>query len=325
MQLSSSPATIATNLVLSLLLLFLILLACTVFNQTLEENHSALAAVAAGLLLPLRRRRPGSHETTHEDKSASPLQIGLILLIVAAIYSGLDPDFGLNQTTLALVISLTIGVGALTVLYEGSQILFSSRALGVPGRLELRPLGIVIAVVSVLITRVTSLHPGIVLGVIAGAVVPIQDSRQQGRVTFVAMVGTLVLSLLAFLAVGPLRSYSESTSGWFAVVPETVAVTLFVGGIEGLVFNLLPLDFMEGRALWQWSRITWLVFATVVSFIFFHVVVNRTNAYTSVAEETGVQALFAICVVCVLLASAFWLVCRIWLSERSVADEYAES
>ncbi len=327
LELSTSPQTIATNLALSLVLLFLILLACTVFNQTLEENHAELAAVFAGVAGPfawffgwLR----GGDGDNPDGQSVSLLRLVLILLVVAGIYSGLDPDFGLNVTTLALVISLTVGVGLLTILYEGSQLLLASRAFGTRGRLEPLPLGIVVAAVSVIVTRVTNLHPGLVLGVIAGAIVPSHDPRQQGRIVFGAMVGTLALSLLALLLVEPLRSYANNSSQWFAVIPETVAVTFFVGGTEGLLLNLLPLKFMEGHALWQWSRVAWLFFAATVSFVFFHVVVNRTDAYTSVADQTSIQALFAICIVCVVLASAFWLACRFWLP-GSAGEKLAES
>jgi hypothetical protein len=192
------------------------------------------------------------------------------------------------------------------------------------GALELAPLGIVVAAVSVLVTRITDLHPGIVLGVVAGAVLQTSDRRQEGRIVFVAMLGTLALSLVSLLLIEPLRELSDSSSSWFAVIPETVAVTLFIGGIEGLLFGLLPLEFMEGRTLWRWSRLVWIVFAAAVLFLFVHVVVNRTDAYTSVAEETGVQALFIVCAACVVLASAFWLACRYWLPQRRVSEGLAD-
>jgi hypothetical protein len=326
LQLSGSPGTIATNLVLSLALLFSILMACTVFNQTLDENHFALAKRFAGVAAPfalwfgwLRRE----HDEGAGGGAGTWLRLGLILLTVGAIYSGLEPDFGLNQKTLALLVSLTLGVGLLTIIYEGSQILLSSRAFGARGRMELKPLGIVIAAIAVLVTRLTDLHPGIVLGVIAGAAVPLQDARREGQVVLGAMLGTLALSLVSLLLVGPFRSFADGSSEWYAVIPETVAVTLFIGGIEGLLLNLVPLQFMEGRILWRWSRLAWLLLASTVSFIFFHVVVNRTDAYTSVAEETGVQALVIICVVCVVLAGSFWLACRSLLEQEEVAEELA--
>ncbi len=327
MQLSLSPATIGTNLLLSLILLFLILLACTVFNQTLEGNHHELATRFAWLIAPfsLVFGRLGASTDEDDGRGASLLQGAALLLIVAAIYSGLDPEFGFNVSTLALIVSMTVGVGLLTLVYEGSQVLLSTRQRDMTGRFELAPLGIVIAMISVIITRVTDLHPGIVLGVIAGAVVQSGDERQEGRVVFGAMLGTLGLSLLALLLLEPFRSLSNSSSAWLAVVPETVAVTLFIGGIEGLLLNLLPLEFMEGKLLWRWSRGVWFLTAATVLFLFFHVVVNRTDAYTSVAEETGVQTLFVMCVGALLLAATFWFACRIGLRQPSrVSEDFIE-
>ncbi len=319
-KLSASPGVIATNVALSLLALMLILLASSVFNSTLEENGSALAALLARLVAPFGLSLAflrGNDDDGDGIRPISVWRLGLILLAVAAIYSGLDPEFGWNTSTAALVVSLTVGVGLLTIVYEGAQVLLGARVGAVRSSLQLQPLGIVIAAISVILTRVTDVHPGIVLGVIAGAAVGSHDTKFQGRIVTAAMLGTLALSLGALLLVGPLQSLStDHNEVWWAVIPETVAVTLFVGGIEGLLFSLLPLKFMEGRRVWDWSRAVWLLIALSVSFLFFHVVLNRTDAYTSVVEETGVQALFIICVGALTLASVFWLACRYWLPEE---------
>jgi hypothetical protein len=314
---------IATNIALSLLALMLILLASSVFNSTLEENGSALAAVLARLIAPFGLSLAFLRGNDEGDgvRPISIWRLGLILLAVAAIYSGLDPEFGWNAATAALIVSLTVGVGLLTIVYEGAQVLLGARVGAVRSSLQLQPLGIVIAAVSVILTRLTDVHPGIVLGVIAGAAVGSHDTKFQGRIVTAAMLGTLALSLGALLLVGPLQSLStDHNEVWWAVIPETVAVTLFVGGIEGLLFSLLPLKFMEGRRVWDWSRAVWLLLALSVSFLFFHVVLNRTDAYTSVVEETGVQALFIICVGALALASAFWLACRYWLPSEPAAE-----
>lgn len=322
-QLSASPGVIATNIALSLLALMLILLACTVFNSTLEENGSVLAAILGGLVAPFGLSLGWLRGNDDDGDGVRPVslwRLSLILLAVAAIYAGLDPEFGWNAATAALIISLTVGVGLLTIIYEGAQVLFGARA-GARSSLQLQPLGIVVAALSVVITRVTNVHPGIVLGVIAGAAVGSHDAKLQGRLVTAAMLGILAVSMGSLLLVGPFQSLSaDHPDMWWAVIPETVAVTLFVGGIEGLLFSLLPLKFMEGRRVWDWSRPVWLVLALGVSFLFFHVVLNRTDAYTSVVEETGVQALLVICVGAVTLASAFWLACRYWLPDEAEAE-----
>lgn len=315
-QLSASPGVLLTNAALSLVALMLILLACTVFNSTLEENGSELAAVLGRVVAPFGLSLGWLRGADDDGDGVRPLslwRLALILLAVASIYAGLDPDFGWNAATAALIVSLTVGVGLLTIVYEGAQVLFGARA-GARSSLQLQPLGIVIAALSVVITRVTDVHPGIVLGVIAGAAVGSHDARLQGRIVTAAMLGILAVSMGSLLLVGPFQSLStDHPEVWWAVIPETVAVTLFVGGIEGLLFSLLPLKFMEGRRVWDWSRPVWFVLALGVSFLFFHVVLNRTDAYTSVVEETGVQTLLLICVASVAVSSVFWLACRLWL------------
>ena len=104
-----------------------------------------------------------------------------------------------------------------------------------------------------LISRLTDIHPGVILGVIAGAAIAGDDPRQHGPIIFVPMLGLLVLSLAALIALEPLRSLAGDSPEWYGVIPETVAVTVFVAGIEGLLFNLLPLTFMEGRKVWECS------------------------------------------------------------------------
>ncbi|HRC63132.1 MAG: hypothetical protein K1X87_07255 [Dehalococcoidia bacterium] len=315
-QLSGDPITIATNLAMSLGLLFLILLSATIFNQTLEENHGALARMFSRFAGPFSVLWGRSSVASAGGRILSLVRVGIILLIVAGIYSGLDPDFGFNTSTAALIISMTVGVGLLTILYEGVQVLVAPRAVGTVGHLEPLPVGILIAGLSVVITRITDLHPGIVLGVVAGAIVPTADPRDQGRLVFVATIGVLLLSLVALALVDPLRDYAnDHSTTWWAAIPETVAVTLFIGGLEGLFLNMLPLEFMEGHALWKWSKLAWAVSTGVIAFLFLHVVINRTDSYDQVAEETGIRALFLVCAVSLLMAGAFWLVCRIWLHE----------
>jgi hypothetical protein len=125
------------------------------------------------------------------------------------------------------------------------------------------------------------------------------------------------MSIVSLLLVDSFREFgSTHATDWWAAIPETVAVTLFIGGIEGLLLNMLPVEFMEGHALWKWSKLAWAAIASTVTFLFFHVVINRTDSYNQVAEETGVQALFLVCVGSLLMAGAFWLACRIWLHEK---------
>lgn len=327
-DLSLSAGVITTNLLLALLALLLILLACSVFNGTLKERGNDLMMVFAGVLAPLGAVGRGWNALSarmDDPGAAFPLRrLVIIVALISVIYSAIDPGFGFNLSTLALLISLAVGLGLLTLLYEGAQVVMSSRRFGLEGTLQLHPLGAVVAILSVLASRVVDLHPGIVLGFVAGASVAARDPRESGQITFVPMLLLLGLSMVALGLIDPFRALSEQSSQWFAVIPETVAVTVFVGGIEGLLFNLVPLTFMEGKNVWDWSKVAWASLALVVGFLFFHVLLNRTNGYAGALENANVQLLFALCFVFLAVAGAFWLICRLLPEEDGATEEFAE-
>jgi hypothetical protein len=60
-----------------------------------------------------------------------------------------------------------------------------------------------------------------------------------------------------------------------------------------------------------------------VSFLFLHVLLNRTNGYADALENANVQALFVMCFVFLAVAGAFWLICR-QLPEGAGGEEYSE-
>ncbi len=326
-DLSTSGKVVLTNLLLGLIALLLILLACAVFNGTLKERGNELMAAFAGVLTPLGVIGQGWNTLSSrldDPAAAFPLmRLTLIVVLISVIYTGIDPSFGWNLSTLAMLISLAIGLGVLTVVYEGAQVVLSSRRFGLEGTLQLHPLGVVVAILSVLASRFTDLHPGVVLGFVAGASVAARDPREAGQLTFIPMLILLALSLVALALIDPFRALSDESSQWLAVVPETAAVTIFVGGIEGLLFNLVPLTFMEGKKIWDWNKLAWLGLAVTVSFFFFHVLLNRTDGYADALANADVQALFAACFVFLAIAGAFWYACRTFLPESDTSEELA--
>ena len=197
-DLSLAASVITTNLVLALLALLLILLACSVINSTLKERGMEVTAALAGYMGPFAAIGRGWTAIANRlDEPDAPFPLGrmaFIVVLISVIYSALDPTFGMNLATLAMLISLAIGVGLLSIFYEGTQVILSLRRFGLEGRLELHPLGIVVALVSVIATRLVHMHPGIVLGFVAGAAVSAEDPREEGQITFVPMVGSLALA-----------------------------------------------------------------------------------------------------------------------------------
>jgi hypothetical protein len=232
----------------------------------------------------------------------------IIVLITAAIYALLEPDFGWNNETLVLMVALIAGISMATFLYEGGQVLWSSRHYATPAAMRLYPLAILIAIGSVALTRVTDLHPGIIFGfVTAAAIFPRGEMtrRQHGMIVLVPLVGLMIVSAVAFLLIDPLREFSRSNPGVWAQLPETVAVSIFVGGAGSALLILLPVTFNDGEKIWRWNRLIWFVLALPAAFAFFHILVNDEE-FGELMGQTGTITLIAICIGVLVVSMATW-------------------
>jgi hypothetical protein len=307
---------------MALTALVLTLVASTIFNATIRENATELGALFGGVLAPAvgvvgglsRLPAPRLAALDATTRLAKPLAV---LGLTALIYAGLDPDVGFDTRSLALVISLVAAIGVITAVYEGGQLLLSQRRYGAPAALRFHPLAIAVAGASVVLSRLIELHPGVIFGFVASVAVMAEGSlsrRQSGILVYLPMVGLLVASLVAFLLIAPLRDLTEGETGWWRAIPETVAVAVFVGGAQSVLFSLIPLTFNEGERVWNWSRAAWLSLALPASFLFFHVVVNRGGDASVGASE--MRTLVMICAGLVGVALAVWWLLRAHRSRR---------
>jgi hypothetical protein len=312
-DLSTDGEVVGTNLALSLGTLLIILLATTMINATVKENETVIGARIARVSGPFLVAG-GAFSTVFEPIVAnrSPLVSFLKLLaftgLAALIYSTLDPHFGSNEATAVLVVGLLLGLTFTTVLYEGGQVLFSSQAFRSEGAFRVYPVALAIAIISVALSRLVELNPGVIFGFVAGAALSGSGlgRREHGLIIFVPMLAVLALSLVALLLIGPLRTLAQDSSSAWATLPETVAVIVFVGGAQSVLLSLIPLTFNDGEKVWTWNRYAWLALALPASFLFFHVIVNRNGSWLGSTEATLMTAL-------VLLAFAvgLWLFFRL--------------
>jgi hypothetical protein len=325
-ELSTSLAVIGTNLFLALLALLILLMATTMFNATLKENaedfEAALGRIAvvpqvatiSGAFGWLTRPETGSNAWLSRLKPA------VIVLLTAGIYAALDPDFGLNNQTLVLVTALIAGIAGVTFLYEGGQVLWSTRRYETPAAMRIYPVAILIAVACVALTKVTDLHPGIIFGfVTAAAIFPrtALSKREEGLLIIVPLTMLMLVSLAAFLLIDPLREFSESNPGVWATLPETIAVALFVGGAESALLILIPFRFNDGEKVWAWNKALWFAFAIPATFAFFHVLVNDEDL-GGLTGNARTLKLLAVCIAVLGIAVMTWA--YFWWKNRGLEE-----
>jgi len=110
-----------------------------------------------------------------------------------------------------------------------------------------------------------------------------------------------------FRSATELRSLAEGSTSVWSTLPETIAVTVFVGGAQSVLLSMIPLTFNDGEKVWTWNRRAWLALALPSTFLFFHVIVNRTGEFSSLAKQPGAIAPLIVALVFLAIAVALWL------------------
>ena len=306
----TSLGAILTNIGLAALLLGLVLIDTTIFNSILKENSDLIHAFVQRNLGLLRGITHGTDFLfgQHHGRDFA-LRPALILSLSALVYCVLDPNFGFNNSTLVLFLSLIFSLAVATYVNDGGQVLVAEKRFGIPYMIQFFPAAMFIAGVSVLVSRFADIQPGIIFGFVASAK---QASRfqpaenEEGAINYYPMLALLLVSLCAWVAISPAHTYAAE-HGFVGAAVEAALVMLFVGSIQGLLFTLIPLKFLDGLVVWTWSKLAWLSLMLPVTFLFFHTVLNEQGTLSSATGHRGVIVLYATAIVAWAITGAAWL------------------
>jgi hypothetical protein len=313
-QLSTKAGVVGTNIVLASIILIALLFSSELFNATLKEHRKDFEAFFVRLFAPVA----AFLQWLHVAGSSGPLGglLGgalaplVILPLTGAIYLFNSPDVAFDQTTLAYFLSLVIGLGIVTYVYEGGEALLTTRRFGTPAAVRLLPIAPLIAIAFVALSRITGFEAPIMFGFVATATLLIaaDAERREGAFAFAVLVPAIVLLVLSLAAWGlliPLRDVNDDSS-WWSYVPSNTAALVFAAGIEGLVFTMIPLTLTDGSKIFRWYRLLWFPLFFIPAFIFVWAILNpEAQALDSLLEG---RLIVALCLVAayVGLALALW-------------------
>ena len=284
-------------------LLFLLLAAfpAQLLNKTLEENYLEVsgwfaiggrwtARIREGLAAFWRRRA------------------GLIVFLVisALLYGFLSPEFGPTLESAASLIGILGGLAIVITAFEIPLVYFYRSKLNDRGRLAVQPLTIFVGVACVVISRIADFQPGYLYGLVVGYVyakeLPIRD---EGRANALTAIWMLAVALGAFFAL-PLLESSTASAPFLQTAVAAGLATIFIGGLEGLLFELVPLRFLRGETVWAWHRAAWAILFLAAAFTFVHILLTPTSGYLG---STRTSPLFAAVILFVsfgVFSVAFW-------------------
>ena len=305
------------DLLLVALLGLLMIFPAQIFNSTYEENHERVDRQLARLR---PRRRVGA---TAAPSRRRRVTVFLACALVGTLLGGLlDPKFGTNTASYALVVGLFV---ALVLAVLGTAItgrLFRS----VTHRshewyLRAVPSALLVAAAGVVVSRMTSFEPGYLYGVLGGAVFAAGlERRSEGRAEVAVTLVTLVVALVAWVGFEPVARAADGTHPAFWLLSlDAFLAALFIGGIEGLVFGLVPLRFLPGYRVKGWSWLAWTAITAVVLFTFVHVLLQPEAGYLGRSTAASVQLSMGLFAAFGVASGLFWLYFR--LRPSSTADE----
>jgi hypothetical protein len=217
---------------------------------------------------------------------------------------------------------MMVGIGAITYVYEGSQVLTTNRRYGTQADVRIYPIAIAIAAILVIASRFFNIHPSVVFGFVAAyvAITPAAFSKdEEGEILLVGAFSLLALSLIAWIALIPIRELSEDGGSLTLLFLESTAAIIFLGGVEGLLFNLIPVKFMDGLKLLRWRWWLWFILSGGLVFLFWHVLINREHAYDDALRQTSVIALLLTLGICLGVTVVTWLYFTIRTRDRAGA------
>ncbi len=226
------------DLLLVAVLGLLIVFPAQLFNSTYEENHERIGR----RLARLRRRRAAA--PAPESSRVRRLAVFFACVVTGTLLAGfLDPKFGATHASYALVVGVFAAVLVAVLVSALAGRFFRSATHHAPDwYLRAIPSALLVAVVCVLVSRLTHFAPGYLYGVLGGAVFAAAlDRRAAGRAETTVAVTGLGLALLAWVIFGPVaRAVDGSDPSFWLLSADAFLAAVFIGGLEGLLFGLVP-------------------------------------------------------------------------------------
>lgn len=289
------PIVVATSVALTAGMLFLVPFPAEMFNDTLASHYDQIRGW-------FRRRK--REEEGGRSFWAGPIGLILSILVMALLYGFLDPSFGLKPESVPTFFGLLLGVLVVTLGFALPTMVMRRVRAGEWGRLRALPIALLIGVACVVLSRLIGFLPGYLYGIVLGLVFghEVGEGQEAAEVTVTSVI-LLAIALGSWFALGAVRA---SEGGSFGDLAEAALAMITISAFEGLVFGLLPIHGMPGRALFAHRKWLWLVVWGISVLVFFHVLINPQSGYLASTALVPVATTYGLLVVFTLISVGLW-------------------
>lgn len=326
-EVSTDPGVVFPNMLFAMVFVMVFYFAATLFNSTFKENYEVIRRWTGRV-----SGRLSAVDRYVRDKTGGLPQIpgrinvylraSVIVILSALLYCFIDPTFGFDTKGLALFLALVVSVGIVTVAYEGVQVAVMTRRFSIPAEFRLYWIAVLIAAACVGTSLAVDFHPGIIYGFVGTSTVLSVKRPEKRHEAIPILVGGAVL-LLAAVCTFLLRELTPhgADEGFWVLLGNGILVGTFVMGLEGLLFALLPVPFLDGGKVAAWKKWVALGALSLVVYLFVQILINSENTPANAARDMKVIAMAALMPLSLLVSGVFWL--YFWLRDRRLHQEEA--
>ena len=301
----ANPATVASAFSIGLVLVVLAAAPAHLLNATITEQYQRFSARAA------RFRIPRWYVALSAWMARQPLLAALVLITITSTLFGVaDPHFGFNDHSLRLLIACAVALFVVAFVSSWLTGLILKVRWSVVTRISFRPLGLILTLIGVLVSRVLEFSPGFLVGLVLGLSMAAPAMKQHAwRAVAIRSTIIIVFGIAAWWGFSSLTVHGEPHDFLGALIVET-CVAITTEGIVMLLIDLLPIRLLSGEVLFAHSKLLWGALYLVATVMFIVGVVAWEGHWRELGGSLwlwiSVVGVFAIVCVAIYLYFRFW-------------------
>ncbi|MFZ2963326.1 MAG: Ig-like domain-containing protein, partial [Rhodoglobus sp.] len=261
----ASPAIIGTAALSGFVLLLFVAFPAELLNSTISEQYQRFARRVPKLTVL---------ERFTNWLERLPWLGGLAITVVAAFIFGFaDPGFGFDVTSLRVVLACAIALFIVGYLASSIAGFILRGRWNLATSMELKPLGLVLTIAGVLLSRLLDFSPGFLIGLLLGiGLVGRTSVGDRAKATLVQAGVVFALAILGWVGYSILMATGDATSFWSALALDTM-VAITTEGLTALFIGLLPFRLLDGSAIFEHSKVVWAAAYVIAAAAFVLIVV----------------------------------------------------
>ena len=240
----------------------------------------------------------------------------LVLLMTSVIESFLDVEVGIfSPERLGLLLTLFISAVIVSALEWGSDLYAHRRLASTMGVVsKVQWVGMFIAGVCMIVSRVLDFQPGYLYGVVGTIYLmpEITELTKSGKRAIFVLLTTFVGGFCLWIATLFLPAA--------LVELEPIFLTIFLICLQGVFFQMFPLAITDGGDIWNWKKGIWFGFFSIVTFCFYHFLLNPNASDVQALQQNGVQTLLILIGVFGLTTFTLWLLLPFRLGRKRASE-----